>query len=153
MTKNKIALFSSAVMGAALFCGPGVAKAQGYNGAYDSPPYYYRVYSDGLAPTDETVIVHPFYDHLQTQQLVGHINGEVDPVEFSISRPVDFSDLDLSRDSDFFELRARIHDTALNLCAELDARVPELRGDREADRECVRTATHNAMRDVLHRLG
>jgi len=27
--------------------------------------------------------------------------------------------------------------------------VPQLRGDTSADRECVRTATRNAMRDVI----
>jgi UrcA family protein len=64
---------------------------------------------------------------------------------------VNFADLDLSRDADYIELRERVHDTATDLCAELDSRIPELRGDRDADRECVRNATRNAMRSALDR--
>jgi hypothetical protein len=33
----------------------------------------------------------------------------------------------------------------------LDARIPDLRGDPSADRECVRNATRNAMRAILDR--
>jgi len=45
-------------------------------------------------------------------------------------------------------------DTARDLCYELDARIPDLRGDTSADRECVRKATRDAMRAVLnHRYG
>ncbi len=112
-----------------------------------SPAYYDRVYDD----RPETVIVNPYYDQVEKQQLLGRINGEVVPVEFSISQPVNFSDLNLSRDADCLELHARVRATARDLCAELDAGVPELRGDRDADRECVRTTTLNAMRDVMDR--
>jgi UrcA family protein len=145
MTKNRIALLGSAIMGAALLCG--VAQAQDY----DSPTYYdYRP-----VPTTESVIVHPYYDYdrIEKRQLLGRIDGEVNPTEYSLSRPVVFSDLDLTRDDDYLELRARVRDTAADLCAELDARVPGLRGDASADRECVRTATRNAMRDVMDRVG
>jgi UrcA family protein len=62
---------------------------------------------------------------------------------------VSFSDLDLTSDEDYLELKARVRATAEDLCAELDDRVPQLRGDTSADRECVRTATRNAMRDVV----
>jgi UrcA family protein len=84
---------------------------------------------------------------------LGRIDGEINPTEYSLSRQVVFSDLDLTRDDDYLELRARVRDTAADLCAELDARVPGLRGDTSADRECVRTATRNAMRDVMDRVG
>jgi len=47
------------------------------------------------------------------------------------------------------ELRARIHDTAADLCYQLDARFSELSGDRSADRECIRNASRTAMRDVM----
>jgi len=143
MTKNRIALLGSAMMGAALVCGAGLAQAQDY----DSPAYYnYRP-----APVTETVIVHPYYDYdrIEKRQLVGRINGEVNPTEYTLSRPVNFSDLDLVRDDDYLELKARVRDAAREMCAELDARVLDLRGDPSADRECVRTATRNAMRDVL----
>jgi UrcA family protein len=151
MTKNRIALLGSALMGAALLCGAGLAKAQDYSRTYESPAY--NGYDDRVAPADETVIVHPYYDRVEKQQLLGRIDGEINPVALSISHPVRFSDLNLSREADYRELRARIHDTATDLCAELDARVPELRGDRDADRECVRNATRNAMRDVLEGTG
>jgi UrcA family protein len=146
MTKNRIALLGSAV---ALLCGAGLAKAQDYD-----RPYETAAYNDyDSRPADETVIVHPYYDQVEKRQLMGRINGEINPVELSISRPVSFSDLNLAREADYRELRDRIHDTATDLCAELDARVPELRGDRDADRECVRNATRNAMRDVMDRTG
>ena len=32
-------------------------------------------------------------------------------------------------------------------------RYPDLRGDASADRECIRQATRNAMRDVIDRFG
>jgi len=150
MTKNRIALLGSAMIGAALLCGAGLANAQDYGRPYDS-----RQYSndDRAVPADETVIVHPYRDPVEKRQLLGRVDGEINPVELSVSRPVSFADLDLSREADYRELRDRIHDTATDLCAELDARVPELRGDRDADRECVRNATRNAMRDVLDRTG
>ena len=152
MRKNSsIALLGSAVMSAALLCGVGPAKAQDYSRTYESPTYY--GYDDRPALTSETVIVHPDYDRVEKRQLLGRIDGEVNPVELSISRPVGFSDLDLSREADYIELRARVRDTAGELCAELDARFPELRGDRDADRECVRTATRDAMRSVMDRVG
>jgi UrcA family protein len=150
MTKNRIALFGSAI--AALLCAAGVAKAQDYDSSYDRSYYDYDARP---APATETVIVHPYYDYdrVDKRQLVGRINGEVNPTEYSLSRPVVFSDLDLSREADYIELRARVRDTARDLCFELDARVPDLRGDSSADRECVRTATRNAMRDVMDRIG
>lgn len=142
MMKRRIALFASAMVGAVLLCGG--AKAQAYD------PYYDRVYDD----TTETVIVRPYYNMIEKRQLAGRVNGEVNPTEYTLSRPVSFSDLDLTRDEDFLELRARVRDTARDLCYELDARIPDLRGDPSADRECVRKATRDAMRAVLdHRYG
>lgn len=133
-------------------CSVGVAKAQDYDRTYDRPYYDYDAHP---APVTETVIVRPYYDYdrVEKRQLVGRINGEVNPTEYSLSRPVTFSDLDLSREADYIELRARVRDTARDLCYQLEARVPDLRGDSSADRECVRTATRNAMRDVMDRIG
>ena len=150
MTKNRVALLGAAT---ALLCGAGLAKAQDYDSSYDSRAYY--DYAARPVPVTETVIVHPYYDYdrVEKRQLAGRINGEVNPTEYSLSRPVVFSDLDLTRDADYLELRARVRDTAADLCAELDARVPQLRGYPSDDRECVRTATRNAMRDVMYRFG
>jgi len=141
MTKSRIALLGSAIAGVALLCGAGFANAQDYG------PYQERSYYDPVV--GETVIVHPDYDTIYTRQRLGRINGEVNPTEFRISRPVDFSDLNLIRDKDFLEFKARVRDTARDLCAELDARVPGLAGDRSADTQCVRDATRNAVRDVM----
>jgi UrcA family protein len=143
MTKNRIALLGSAMMGAALLFGAGLAKAQDYV-RYDDSRYY--SYDDRAG---ETVIVHPDYDRVEKRQLLGRIDGEVNPVELSLSRPVNFSDLNLSSPADAMELRIRIHSTARDLCAELVEREPQLRGDSSGDQECVRTATRNAMRDVF----
>jgi UrcA family protein len=152
MTTNRIALLGSAMMGAVLLCGPALAQDYGYSSSgYDAPPPRYDV--ERPADTVEHVIVRPDYDYVEKHQLIGHINGEVDPVEYNISRPVNFSDIDLSRHAGYVELRERVRDTAEDLCAGLDDQFPELRGDRSADQECVRNATRNAMRDVLDRDG
>ncbi len=152
MTKNRIALLGSALMGAALLCGAGVANAQDY-GPYEGARYYDNDYRPAAALPEERVIVRPYYQPVQKQQMVGRINGEVNPTAFSLSRPVDFSDLNLSQHADVMELRARVRDTARDLCAELDARVPDLRGSASEDRECVRNATRDAMRDVFYGRG
>ena len=143
MARNGTIIFASVVTGAALLCGAGVAKAQGNGGYYD------RTYR-GDQP--ENVIVHP-EDRVEKRQVVGHVDGEIDPVEYSISRPVNISDLDPSKDADSSQLRDRVAQNAADLCAELDQRFPQLRGDRDADKECVRTATRNAMRDIHYRYG
>ena len=107
-----------------------------------------RYYDERPAPPVESVIVRPDYEYIEKQQLIGNINGEHNPTAFTISRPVEFSDLDLANPSDRRELRARVRDTAEDLCYQLDARIPQLSGDRSADRECIRNATRNALRDV-----
>jgi UrcA family protein len=149
MTKSRIALLGSALVGAALLCGAGVAQAQ-YYGAYNGPGYD-RGYGDRYEQTTESVIVTPDYDVIHQQQLAGHINGEVDPQAYSISRPVTFSDLNLDRNDDRVELRIRVEQTAQDLCAELDDRVPGLAGYPSEDRQCVRDATRHAMREALAR--
>ena len=134
MTKSMKFLTVAGALGAALLCG-GAAKAQGYyDRDYDRTP-------------SETVIVHPYYDEIQQRQLLGHVDGEINPTEVSISHPVSYSDLDLSRDSDYLELLHRVRGTARDLCAALDDRYPDLR-DRDGDRQCVRQAVHNAMLQV-----
>ena len=149
MTRHRIALFSSAMIGVALMFGVGVAKAQdyGFRDGYQQPGYYGPAYDDRAS---ETIIVHP-NDMIEQRQLVGHIGGEVNPQAYSISRQIDFSDLNLSRPADRAELHDRIYQTASDLCAELDARVPGLSGYPSEDRECVWDATRNAMRDAMYR--
>ena len=139
MTKHNFALMGSAL--AALLCTAGLAKAQDYYGPYE------RVYDNGT----ETVIVHPDYDDVEKRQLIGRINGEVNPTEYTLSEPVNIADLDLSTGEGHQELWLRVHQSARYLCHQLNVQVPELRGDESADRECVRTATRNAMRDAEYR--
>jgi len=76
MTKTKIALLLRAD-GRALLCGI-PAKAQ-----YTAPPP--PMTARAMMIATETVIVHPDYGFVEKRQLVGHINGEVNPVELSIS--------------------------------------------------------------------
>ena len=123
--------------------------AQDYNDSYAGPAPENSYYD---STRDETVIVRP-YNRIEKRQLVGRVNGEIDPVELSISQPVSFTDLDLRRGADLEELHARILDTARGLCAELEHQDGNLR-DTDGNRyECVRTATENAMNDVLYRRG
>jgi UrcA family protein len=155
MMKNRTALLGSGLLAASLVCGAGLAKAQDCR--YDDNPYagpgnYDRVYDDRVGPPSETIIVHP-NDVIEQRQLLGRVDGEINPQEYTISRRIDFSDLNLTRGADRAELHDRIFETASDLCAEMDARIPGLSGDRDADRECVRDATRNAMRDALYRYG
>jgi UrcA family protein len=136
---RKVAFLGAAIAG--IMCGAGAAQAQYYSD--DRPAYYYD------REAGETVIVRPNYDRVEKRQLVGRINGEVNPTEYSLARPVVFSDLDLTRYLDRLELRDRVRHAARDMCTELEVRVPQLRGDPSADRECVRTAIRNAMRDAL----
>jgi UrcA family protein len=144
MARNRIALMGCAIV--ALLCGS--AAAQDYRGPYYGPYTRYEPASD-----TETVIVRPDYDYLEKYQVTGRVNGEVNPTAYTMSRPVDISDLDPTRPTDYIELRERIRATARDLCYRLDERVPALRGDTSADRECIRQATRNAMRDVMDRFG
>ena len=140
---NRIALLGSALIGAALLCGPATAQSYSYDGPYEGARYY----DERPAPPVESVIVRPDYQYIEKQNLIGNINGEHNPTAFTISRPVEFSDLNLADPADRRDLRARVRDTAEDLCYQLDARIPQLSGDRSADRECIRNATRNALRD------
>jgi UrcA family protein len=141
---RKIALLGSVMLG--LLCGAAAAQAQYYE--RDSDPAYAQPVYDPVA--GETVIVRPYYDRVEKRQRIGRINGEVNPTEYNISEPVNIADLDLSTGEGHQELWMRVHQSARNLCHQLNVQVPELRGDESANRECVRTATRNAMRDAEH---
>jgi UrcA family protein len=158
MTSNRIALLGSALFGAALICGGGVAIAQDY-----SPGYYDRDYAPpqpGYTPeqgfhygpthedVSEAIIVRPGYGYAEKRNLIGRHDGEINPTQYSISRPVSYSDLDLTRHADFVELRIRVREAASDMCLQLDDQFPELRNDRNADMECIRDATRQAMRSV-----
>lgn len=142
---NRIAIIGSAAIAAALLLGGGAAGAQDYR-PYDAPRYHEDY--QPVAPPEERVVVRPWYNPVERRRILGRVNGEINPTEYALSREVVFSDLDLSQPLDRAELRARVRHTARELCAELDDRVPELRGYPSEDRECVRKAAQQAMRDV-----
>ena len=137
MSKTKQAYLGTA-FAAALLCAAGGAAAQSYGDSYAGDVY--------VNDRAETVIVHP-YNHIERHPMVGHVNGEVDPVYLSMSRPVNFSDLDLSNPADFQILRERVYDTAHVLCMTLARRdqMGTLDSDPEATRQCVREASADAM--------
>lgn len=149
MTKIRIALLGAVVTSAVVLAG--AARSQDYRD-YRAP---YEAYHDrdGYEDRTETVIVRPDYGFIQKHQVIGRVNGEINPTAYSLQRPVELADLDMSRPSDRQEMRNRVYETAVNLCYELDDRVPGLREDESADKECVRTATRNAIRDVMDRRG
>lgn len=138
MTRGRIALLGAAMTGALVLAGAGV-KAQPYGYGPDD-----RVYDNGT----ETVIVRPDRDYIEKHTVIGRVDGEINPTAYSLSRSVDLTDLDLSQPQDRREMRNRVYETAVNLCYELDARVPGLREDESGDRECVQSATRDALRDV-----
>jgi UrcA family protein len=149
MTKSRIALLGAVVTSAMVLAG--ATQAQDYRD-YRAPYDAYHD-SDVYGDRTETVIVRPDYGFIQKHQVIGRVNGEVNPTAYSLQRPVALADLDLSRPSDRQEMRNRVYETAVNLCYELDDRVPGLREDESAAKECVRTATRNAIRDVMDRRG
>jgi UrcA family protein len=148
--KNRNVLLGSA-LATALLCGAGAALAQGYAGgdSYTGPAPENSYYD---AQNNETVIVRPYYDRVEKHQLTGRFDGQMNPVKLSISHPVIYSDLDLTRRSDVRELHARIENTARSLCTEIEQQNPDL-NDMDGHLECVRTATRDAMDDVLDRRG
>jgi UrcA family protein len=151
MTKSRIALLGAVVTSAMVLAGATQAQDyRDYRAPYDAPTYHD---SDVYGDRTETVIVRPDYGFIQKHQVIGRVNGEVNPTAYSLQRPVELADLDLSRSSDRQEMRNRVYETAVNLCYELDDRVPGLHEDESADKECVRTATRNAIRDVMDRRG
>ncbi len=140
MTKARIALLVAALAAAPVVGVVSAAHAQ-YYGSDE------RMYAD--AP--ESVTVRPYYPRVEKRQILGRVNGEINPTAYSLSRPVGTGDLDLTYASDRQELRDRVYETAVNLCYALDDQVPSLRNNESGDRECVRTATRNAMRDAYDR--
>ncbi len=144
MSKTKQAYLGTA-FAAALLCAAGGAAAQSYDDSYPADAY--------VNDRTETIIVRPPhapYNQIERHQMVGHVNGEVDPVYLSITRPVSYSDLDLSNPADFQTLRERVYDTAHVLCMRLARRDPmgTLDSDPQATQQCIREASADAMSQV-----
>src|ERR1700749_2662484 len=86
-------LLMAGAMGAGLLCGVSIAKAQDYDGSRDgyyqnqpAPDYQDGYYQNAPAPdygyrdrdydrsVPETVIVRPYYDRIEKQQLLGNVD-------------------------------------------------------------------------------
>jgi UrcA family protein len=142
MTNRKIGRLVAGAFGMALLCGAGAASAQ-------------DLYADQYSPvsSSETVTVHPYNNlHSSGPSLSSGRSGSMYSEQLSMSRPVNFSDLDLTRVADARELRARISDTAHDLCAQLGTINPQMK-DSDSDQRCVRDAIDNAMAQVSDGIG
>jgi UrcA family protein len=150
--RNTTRSLLAGLFGVGLLCG--AAQAQGlYDNDYarsDSGAYgstYTGSYSDRDSNESVTVQAPHGGGDIQKKQLIGRHNGEINPVQYSLSSTVSFADLDLSRSSDREMLHARILGTARDLCGQLSSASP-IPSDQDENRECVRSAANNAMRDA-----
>lgn len=69
------------------------------------------------------------------------MNAEV----ISVSRAVNYADLDLSKPSDATELEKRINDTARDVCREVNVLTPKTTFVIVGGQDCVKSATDDAM--------
>jgi UrcA family protein len=60
-------------------------------------------------------------------------------------KSVNFADLDLSKPADVTELQKRISETARDICQDLNRRYPRTQFQVVVDRDCVKSATDEAM--------
>jgi UrcA family protein len=123
----KSALLASAL--GALLLAP-AAQAQD-NGRYDSASY---------SNDNESVTVYAPQFRTDPGARLNGIPGKV-----SLSRAVSYSDLDLRNPRDAHELRARVADTARDICDQLADAYP---GPDASGTSCFRTARADAMRHV-----
>jgi UrcA family protein len=68
-------------------------------------------------------------------------NAEV----ISVSRAVNYADLNLSKPADVEELKKRITETAKDVCQELNRRYPKSSFQVVVDKDCVKSAVDDAM--------
>jgi UrcA family protein len=69
----------------------------------------------------------------------------VRPERVSISLPVDYADLTLSKPADAAEFERRIREAAKEVCQELDRRVPRSHFDIVLDPDCLKQTTEKAL--------
>lgn len=102
----------------------------------------------------ETVSVHP-YGIVHVGQLLGHIDGYINPQKLSMSKPVHFGDLNLKHSSDWAVLRQRVKHTAVRECKGIDEVINSEEistGMQRASQHCVRTAVTSAMARIGDKL-
>jgi len=93
--------------------------------------------------TEQMTIIAPHVHH----QTIGRSSTGIPVEELSLSRAVDYSDLDLSRWADVQRLDYRIRQAAYAACNELDRQYPETLypSYQSSDRNCVARATDEGM--------
>jgi len=116
----------------ALLCGIGAAAPAA------AQDYYYS------GNTERVIVEAPW----SKQDLGVQPKSKMTTSLISVSRTVNFSDLDLRKNADINELALRVNDSARDACRELDARFPPLVYVDASGTDCVKTATENAMAKV-----
>jgi UrcA family protein len=91
--------------------------------------------------TEQVTVVAPYITHTKVK---AKTRGVVYSV-VSMTGAVSYSDLDLSKTGDAFELKKRIADTAKSLCDQLKTKLPEAGHVPVSSGDCVKTATNEAM--------
>lgn len=81
------------------------------------------------------------------REVVGRASGTGAPIEvISLTRRVDYSDLDLTRHADVQQLEQRVNEIAREACDQLSQLYPI--AARDGNRDCVTEALRDAMRQV-----
>ena len=99
-------------------------------------------------PLETMTVVHP-YGAVRVTQLIGRINGQVDPQKFTSSETVNFADLNLNHPVGWTILRQRVTNAAVRECTDIQEAIGTLPafGD-DSMRDCVRPAVSDAMAHV-----
>jgi UrcA family protein len=75
----------------------------------------------------------------------GQYYGELNSNVISLSQPVSYADIDLSKPGGAAELEKRINDMAHNVCRKLSQRYPRTLHQLYIDKDCVKSAVDQAM--------
>jgi UrcA family protein len=114
--------------------------------AIASQPVYAQQVSRTSEATEEVKVTAPEVERIRVGQT--SIGAPIEVI--SLSRPVSYGDLDLTRQSDANELEKRILDTAEAACKELDNMYPDgsLYQPIPSDQNCVKSATTEALKEA-----
>jgi len=96
--------------------------------------------ADRTSPSEMVTVFGPYIYSQSPSFGAFHDDGTV-----SVSRRVSYANLDLTTQTGYDTMHGRVAQAAQDVCHELDKRNPL---DAADDRECARTATSNALRDV-----
>lgn len=94
-----------------------------------------------VEPTEEITVFAPFVVRSTSTR------GGVSTI--TMSRAINFHDLNLANDGDVTALKQRVNDTARAICRQLDRRFSGGRWQRTPqDRDCVQNASNSALAEV-----